>query len=338
MSTIFSIFLNHKRLLRFLGIPTSLGILLFLVRFFFLSKNGSVPPPGVLSPNNSVHFSGIKNFSIQELENEVDSIKRMGSISKERKPIPLRFPNRDSMYQNQLRSLRSQDRDYSIESGGLLEHENSKPNPERNNRSPKVEFYDPSIEEVRKYQIPSLSEGEMVKKSEFNSYTKPEQSSHPIEKLGVMGHPFIARVVENQIFTDGTLVQLRFIEEQDWPETRIPKNTLLKARIEYEGNRVLFKINSIRMGGHEWEGNWVSLGDDQKLGIPMKDFDGNSRKSKNYLSETKNELVQEIGQQISNTIPLGSSLLNRSIRKVNNDEKKPDFKIHDEYEIRFISN
>lgn len=330
---IFSILNQYKRLSWFIGIPSSILGILFLVRFFFLSRNESVPAPGVLLPNNPIHYAGIKSFSLKEIENELDSFKNVSRNQDEKKIVSLQIPKEDSMKINPLNNLREFNPHNSmLQSNNDLAYTTKKRNRAEN------EFYEPGLEEIRKYQFTENTHKHESINPEFNSYSKPEKAVEPKENSN---HNFLkirTKIVGDQTVTDGSEIQLRSMEDFEIQGITVAKNTLMNAEITIEEERIFCKINSIKMGKQEIETHFISQGLDKKMGIRTKDLSNNNKMAKSYLGETKNQVIHEMGQQLVSAVPLGSALVPNSLKSTSNSPKKAEFKLRDESEIYFITN
>jgi hypothetical protein len=333
---IFQIFKQYKRLSWFLGIPGLTISLLYLIRFYFLSRNSGLPPPGALNPNNPIKFSSMRKLGLKDYENEFDSVKRSILNPEQKKLIPLVFPNRDSIHRQDLNLTENSFSRGDLKNSGLIDqiretHEDGRINFKR------PEFYDPSLEEVQKYPVPVKPRSLPSSAPVFNSYTKPEKTDSKLDKT-LPGPAIIkTRVVEDQTITEGSQIQLRLWNALNLGTIKLPRNTLLNARVVYEGDRVIFKISQIHWDNLELKVQWVCQGMDLREGIPMKELPGNNKPVKSYFNETKNQIVQDLGNQVLNSVPYSSSLVNNTLRKSMIQDKKPEFKLNDEYEINFTS-
>lgn len=332
---IWNLIKNFKRLAWFLGIPSTIIGLLFLVRLFFLSKNPEAAIPVGINPNNKVKFSSLKSFNLSDMEDELTRAKRFGSLPDSKKVIPLVFPDKDSMYNQQIKDI------YPEGQKSEIYNRKTRPNLDlfegKRKSQPEPEYYYPSPEEVAKYENntnhlvnsdPSQTL-ENEKPSKFNSYVKPEtlvKNNNEKER----GNLLKARIIGNQVITEGSEVQARTMNEIFLNETRIPINTILIAFVTYENNRINLIVNSIHFGNLDFETHMEAIDKDGKPGLKIPEMGAHDSKLRDMASQLTDELASQS--------PILSSSISRTARKVVERNKKVEVKLNDGYDLNFINN
>ncbi len=321
-----NVFKDFKRLSWFLGIPSSIMGLLFLVRLFFLSKNPEIPIPTGLNPTNKISFSPLKKFNLEEVEEELSKAKRSSQAPESKKVVPLIFPNNDSIYKNQLKGLTGSQSSNQMAVGSLNQPLSKVSHPD---------FYIPSEHEINEYKSGQniKSEDFQEKKDGFNSYIKPE---HESQKNKTQTRNILrAKILSDQLVTEGSEVQIRVIQEFYINQTKIPINTLLSAFVNFENNRLLLNINTLLVDNLEEETNLVSIGKDGKIGLSTVEI--GSDKNNAFNSETKGEIASQVSDEITGQSPVLPSILSNTARKLLKKDRKIEIKLYDGFELRFIS-
>jgi|GEM_PF-5537359 len=333
-------FKTYRRLTWFLSVPSTLIGLVLLIRFFLLAKNNSNLAPGVVNPRNPVQLLSQKKFNLNELEEELGEAKRKYLIQKGGILSPLKFPDKDSVYEKQNQDIQENRNRIEGETEKLLSQRQNSSQGSKLNKHP--DFFIPSQSDIENASLPNTGLIKDYKSGNpFNSYSKPDKNLEKTEEkkewIPKKFNYLRTKIIDDQTIKEGSEIQLRTIQEAILDNVYFPINTLLNAHVSIEGNRLICRIYSVKVQGTEFPIEFISIGRDSQEGISLDGLKGNK---KGFLKElyqnTKNQIANTTGQTINENIPIAGNTLASEIKKLASSSQNMEFKLPDGYEINFI--